>query len=250
MGPDLLTGRTLFLLANGSIVPRRPTTPFPPYFIPFDWTPKPFVLRTPLPATPPHCDGTGFSTTFLPSVVPYSRPYMWLTVLLTSRSLLVTLQRFACRVLHLYRLTHPPFRCKLNYLSASPSFIWTTPLPQSPNSVIQLPDTPHIEAIASVTGYIPSPLPPDLLSSLQVSSPMAPSPLLPVTPPPLSPTSPAASALPAPLSPPQAPPTTLAAPSPPPPPPPPLAALSPPPQPPSPPTPPLIVQMKLEVSER
>ena len=33
-----------------------------------------------------HCDGTGFSTTFLPSVVPYSRPYRWLRVLPTSRS--------------------------------------------------------------------------------------------------------------------------------------------------------------------
>ena len=55
------------------------------------------------------CDGTGFSTTFLPSVVPSSRPYMWLRVLLTSRSLLVTLQRFACRVLHLRKLTHHSF---------------------------------------------------------------------------------------------------------------------------------------------
>ena len=54
MGPDLITGRTLFLLANGSIVPRRSTTPFPSYFVPFDWVPKQFVLRTPLPdASPP-----------------------------------------------------------------------------------------------------------------------------------------------------------------------------------------------------
>ena len=58
------------------------------------------------------CEGTGFSTTFLPSVVPYSRLYMWLRVLLTSRSLLVTLQRFACRVLHSLSS-----RCKPNYLS-------------------------------------------------------------------------------------------------------------------------------------
>ena len=35
------------------------------------------------------CDGTGFSTTFLPSVVPDSRPYLWLRVLPTSRRLLV-----------------------------------------------------------------------------------------------------------------------------------------------------------------
>ena len=33
-----------------------------------------------------YCDGPGFSTTFLPSVVPYSRPYRWLRVLPTSRS--------------------------------------------------------------------------------------------------------------------------------------------------------------------
>ena len=49
MGPDCITGRTLFLLANGSIVPRRPTTPFPAHFVPFDWVPKTFVVRTPLP---------------------------------------------------------------------------------------------------------------------------------------------------------------------------------------------------------
>lgn len=53
MGPDLITGRTLFLLANGSIVLRRPTNPFPPYFVPFDWTSKQFVLRTPLPDPTP-----------------------------------------------------------------------------------------------------------------------------------------------------------------------------------------------------
>ena len=35
------------------------------------------------------CDGTGFSTTFLPSVVPDSRPHLWLRVLPTSRRLLV-----------------------------------------------------------------------------------------------------------------------------------------------------------------
>ena len=106
MGPDLLTGCTLFLLANGS----APHHPFPALLYSLRLDSK--ALRT--PHAPP---------------------------------------------------THPP-------------------LPQSPNSVIQLPDTPHIEAIASVTGYIPSPLPTDLLSSLQVSSPMASSPPLPVTPPP------------------------------------------------------------------
>ena len=49
MGPDTLTGRTLFLLANGSIVPRRPTTPFPQHFVPFDWTFKPYVIRSTIP---------------------------------------------------------------------------------------------------------------------------------------------------------------------------------------------------------
>jgi hypothetical protein len=40
MGYDLTTGRTLFLLANGSIVPRPPTSQFPYTFVRFDWTPK------------------------------------------------------------------------------------------------------------------------------------------------------------------------------------------------------------------
>ena len=44
IGLDILTGRTLFLLANGSIVPRRPTTQFPQHFVPSDWTPKPYVI--------------------------------------------------------------------------------------------------------------------------------------------------------------------------------------------------------------
>ena len=95
MGPDLITDRTIFLLANGSILPRRPTNPFPPYFVPFDWIPKQFVLRTPLP-------------------------------------------------------------------DATPSL----PIPLDTNTVIQLPGTPHAEAIASITGHIPSPLPTDLIYSL------------------------------------------------------------------------------------
>ena len=53
MGPDCITGRTLLLLANGSIVPRRPTTPFPATFTPFDWISKPYTLRTTLPPIPP-----------------------------------------------------------------------------------------------------------------------------------------------------------------------------------------------------
>ena len=64
------------------------------------------------------CDGTGFSSIFLPSIVPYSRLYMWLRVLLISRSLLAYLATFACRVLHLCKLTPSLTRCKLNYLSA------------------------------------------------------------------------------------------------------------------------------------
>ena len=105
MGPDLLTGRTLFLLANGAIVPRRPTTPFPPHFIPFDWVPKPFVLRTPLPTPQP-------------------------TDTIASQSTPAT------------------------------------------NSVVQLPDIPHAQAIATVTRQLPSPPPTDLLSSLHMPTPL------------------------------------------------------------------------------
>ena len=66
----------------------------------------------------PLCDGTGFSTTFLPSLVPYSRLYMWLRVLLTSRSLLAYFATFACRVLHLCKLTPSLSVVSLNYHSA------------------------------------------------------------------------------------------------------------------------------------
>ena len=48
MGHDHITGRTLFLLANGAIVPRQPTSQLPSSFVPFNWTPKTFVINTPL----------------------------------------------------------------------------------------------------------------------------------------------------------------------------------------------------------
>ena len=106
MGPDYLTGRTLFLLANGSIVPRRPTTPFPDYFIPFDWTPKQFILRATLPPTSHPADAEASTQADAP---------------------------------------------------VQPN-IGVHPI----NTVVQLPNTPTTEAIATVTGLLPSPLPVDL----------------------------------------------------------------------------------------
>ena len=50
MGHDHITGRTLFLLANGAIVPRRPTSQLPSSYVPFNWTPKTFVITTPIPS--------------------------------------------------------------------------------------------------------------------------------------------------------------------------------------------------------
>ena len=53
MGFDHVTGRTLFVLANGAIVPRRPTSQFPSTYIPFNWTPKTFTMTSylPIPST-------------------------------------------------------------------------------------------------------------------------------------------------------------------------------------------------------
>ena len=67
------------------------------------------------------CDGTGFSTTFLPYVVPYSCLYMWLRVLLTSRSLLAYLATLCMQSFTPLQAHPPSFRCKLNYLSTSSS---------------------------------------------------------------------------------------------------------------------------------
>lgn len=53
MGYDPVTGRTLFVLANGSIVPRRPTAQLPATFVPFNWTPKTFIINTTLPTPSP-----------------------------------------------------------------------------------------------------------------------------------------------------------------------------------------------------
>ena len=64
------------------------------------------------------CDGTGFSTTFLPPVVPCSRLFMWLRVLLTSHSLLAYLTTLACRVLHLCKLIPSLLVVSPNYLPA------------------------------------------------------------------------------------------------------------------------------------
>ena len=50
---DNTTGRTLFVLANGSIVPRRPTLQLPSSYLQFDWLPKTFVINNPLPTPSP-----------------------------------------------------------------------------------------------------------------------------------------------------------------------------------------------------
>ena len=101
MGHDHVTGRTLFVLANGAIVPRRPTSQLPPTYTPFNWTPKTFTIASNLP---------------LPT---------------TSQSL---------------------------------------PQP-APNSVVQLPHTPHTHAINLIMDHIPeahgSPSPNLLLRSAQ-----------------------------------------------------------------------------------
>ena len=94
LGPDWTTGRTLFLLANGSIVPRRPTQQLPPTFVPFDWAPKEYIINT-SPTTPPSTET------------------------------------------------------------------------QTHNSVVQLPEVTVIDAISTVTGYIPALLNTDLLHSLR-----------------------------------------------------------------------------------
>ena len=101
MDYDNVTGRTLFVLANGAIVPRRPTSQLPSTYIPFNWTPKTFTIASNLP---------------IPT---------------TSQSL---------------------------------------PQP-APNSVIQLPHTPHTHAINLIMDHIPetngSPSPNLILRSAQ-----------------------------------------------------------------------------------
>ena len=52
MGPDPFTGHTLFLLANGLIVPRRIRTILPASFVPFNWVAKEYHISSPsLPAS-------------------------------------------------------------------------------------------------------------------------------------------------------------------------------------------------------
>ena len=49
MGFDPVTGRTLFVLANGAVVPRRPTSQLASTYKPFDWMPKTFTIASDLP---------------------------------------------------------------------------------------------------------------------------------------------------------------------------------------------------------
>lgn len=49
MGSDQVTGRTLFVLANGAIVPRRPTSQLPSTYVPFNWMPKTFTITSNIP---------------------------------------------------------------------------------------------------------------------------------------------------------------------------------------------------------
>ena len=49
MGFDPVTGRTLFVLANGAVVPRRPTSQLASTCIPFNWMPKTFTIASHLP---------------------------------------------------------------------------------------------------------------------------------------------------------------------------------------------------------
>ena len=52
MGFDQVTGRTLFVLANGAIVPRRPTSQLPSTYVSFNCIPKSFTItsNTPIPS--------------------------------------------------------------------------------------------------------------------------------------------------------------------------------------------------------
>ena len=49
MGFDQVTGRTLFVLANGAIVPRRPTSQLPSTYVSFNWMPKTFTITSKIP---------------------------------------------------------------------------------------------------------------------------------------------------------------------------------------------------------
>jgi hypothetical protein len=49
MGPDSTTKSTLFLIANGLIIPRKTDLIIPKSFIPFNWIPKEYTIRTSLP---------------------------------------------------------------------------------------------------------------------------------------------------------------------------------------------------------
>lgn len=71
MGYDPVTGRTLFVLANGSIVPRRPTAQLPATYVLFNWTPKTFIIDTMLPkpsSLPPLNPSTTNSVIHPPSI--------------------------------------------------------------------------------------------------------------------------------------------------------------------------------------
>lgn len=71
LGPCLLTGHYKFLLANGFIVPRAPTTPFVSTFVPFNWKQKTYFPTSP---TPPYLDPPSDPRPPVPPTPPTNLP--------------------------------------------------------------------------------------------------------------------------------------------------------------------------------
>ena len=53
LGPNPISGHTMFVLANDRVVPHRAYLVSPPTFVPFDWIAKDHILHVPLPTTQP-----------------------------------------------------------------------------------------------------------------------------------------------------------------------------------------------------
>lgn len=175
MGPDRFTGRTLFLLANGAIVPRRASQPLPLSFTPFDWTPKPFVLTTSIPEPTTRSPHDSLSIHPLNHVIqlPDTNPTEALSTITSHIPSPIDMDLLSS-------LRSPP------YLRPSPQ-----PIPPSATPTPPTPTTPPTDP--------PHPLPPTTQPSLP--RPQPPPPSLSSLPTPPSPPPPSSLPTPAPLPP-------------------------------------------------
>ena len=175
LGPHITTGHSLFVLANGRIVPRRPYQLLPSTYVPFDWPPKPHVLHvsitppsstSPLPADSDHYTCPPIPTT-TPSTLnhPPQLPHLPLPLAIAATTSHIP-SPFPAPLLHSLNTGTP----------------LSLPLHPSPPA-LPTPTSNTLPLLPTISTPLPQPLPPP--PPYPNPSPPPPPPTPPLPPPPL-----------------------------------------------------------------